>query len=54
MLEMMQRLDQAQTPTDADVLKKEMDEFLQNELGLNVNELNEQIDEVTKDMKEQQ
>lgn len=53
MLEMMQRLDQAKTPEDADTLKKEMDEFLQNELGLDVNQLNEQIDEVTKEMKEQ-
>ena len=53
MLQMMQRLDQAKTPEDAEVLKKEMDEFLQNDLGVDVSQINEEIDEVTKQMQEQ-
>ncbi len=51
-MELMQKLDKAETKEDAEALKLEMDSFLQKELGVDVTSLNAQLDEVTKQMKE--
>ena len=52
-MEIMQKLDKSSTPEDAENLKQEMNTFLQNDLGLDMNSFNEQLDEVTKKMYEQ-
>ena len=50
-MELIQKLDKAETKEDAEGLKHEMDTFLQKELGVDVEKLNSQLDEVTKQMK---
>ena len=42
----MQKLQSSKTNEEAEDLKKEMDIFMQNELGVDVNQLNEQMDEL--------
>jgi hypothetical protein len=44
---MMGRLNSTNTPEEAAELKKEMDEYMKNELGVNIDELNEQIKDMT-------
>lgn len=51
-MELMQKLDKAETKEDAEALKLEMDSFLQKELGVDVTSLNAQLDKVTQQMKE--
>lgn len=51
-MELMQKLDKAETNEDAEVLKLEMDTFLQKELGIDITQLNTQLDQVTQQMKE--
>ena len=53
-MELMQKLDKAETKEDAEALKQEMDSFLQKELGVDVTSLNAQLDQVTQQMKEAQ
>jgi hypothetical protein len=50
-LELMQKLDKTSTNEEAEALKGEMDSFLQNELGVDINQLNSQLDVVTKHLK---
>ena len=50
MLEIMQRLEKASSPADTDALKKEMDEFLQNEMGVDMSQINNQLEEITTQM----
>ncbi len=47
-MEMMGKMDSAQNNDDVLKLKGEMDTYLQNELGVDVTELNRQIEDVTK------
>jgi hypothetical protein len=49
--ELMQKLDKTSTNEEAEALKGEMDSFLQNELGVDINQLNSQLDLVTKHLK---
>jgi hypothetical protein len=51
-MELMQKLDKAETNEDTEALKLEMDTFLQKELGIDVTQLNNQLDQVTQQMKE--
>jgi hypothetical protein len=53
-MELMQKLEQTETPADVEALKGEMDSFLQKELGVNVDELNNQLEAATKQLKENQ
>jgi hypothetical protein len=50
MLEIMQRLEKASSPEDTAVIKKEMDDFLQNEMGVDVSQINNQLEEITQQM----
>jgi hypothetical protein len=50
MLEIMQRLEKASSPAETDAIKKEMDEFLQNEMGVDISQLNNQLEEITTQM----
>ena len=50
MLEIMQRLEKASSPADTDAIKKEMDEFLQNEMGVDMSQINNQLEEITTQM----
>lgn len=50
MLEIMQRLEKASSQDDTDAIKKEMDEFLQNELGVDISQINNQLEEITQQM----
>jgi hypothetical protein len=52
MMEMMKRLETVTNDADADALKAEMDTFLQNEAGINMNDLNKQMEEVTKQLQD--
>ncbi len=51
-MEMLQKLDKTETKEDAEILKQEMDTFLQKEMGVDVEKLNSQLDKVTQQMKE--
>lgn len=53
-MELMQKLDKAETKEDAEALKQEMDAFLQKEMGVDVEKLNSQLDQVTQQMKDVQ
>ena len=53
-MELMQKLDKAETKEDAEALKQEMDAFLQKEMGVDVEKLNAQLDQVTQQMKDAQ
>jgi hypothetical protein len=50
MLEIMQRLEKASSPADTAAIKKEMDDFLQNEMGVDVSQINNQLEEITQQM----
>ena len=52
-MEMMQKLENTNTQEDAEALKLEMDSFLQSELGVDINKLNEQLDSTTKQYQDQ-
>lgn len=49
---LIQRLDNTESKEDADNLKTEMSNFLQTELGLDVEKLNQQFEELSKQIKE--
>ena len=51
-MEMMQKLENTNTQEDAEALKLEMDSFLQSELGVDIEKLNEQLDSTSKQFKE--
>ena len=53
-MELMQKLDKAETKEDTENIKQEMDSFLQKELGVDVTSLNAQLDQVTQQMKNTQ
>jgi imidazoleglycerol phosphate synthase glutamine amidotransferase subunit HisH len=53
MMEMMQKLENTNTQEDAEALKLEMDTFLQTELGVDVEKLNEQLESTTKQFQNQ-
>jgi hypothetical protein len=48
----MQKLNNTSTPGDTENLKEEMNTFLKNDLGIDMNEFTEQIEEMTKKMSE--
>jgi len=48
----MQKLQTTKTDDQAEELKKEMDSFMQSELGLDMTDLNQQIDELNINIKE--
>ena len=50
---MMGKLSSTTTPEEAAELKKEMDDYMQNELGVNMSELNEQIKDILPQEQEQ-
>ena len=50
MMEMMNKLGKTETQEDADALKREMDTFLESELGLDVNKLNMELENVINNM----
>lgn len=49
-MELMQKLNKTETQEDADALKQEMDSFLQKELGVDIEKLNTQLEQVTQQM----
>lgn len=49
-IELIQKIEKAQTREQAEELKKEMDNFLQKEMGVDVESLNAQLENVTKQM----
>jgi hypothetical protein len=53
MMEMMKRLESVSNDDEAEALKAEMDSFLQNEAGINMNDLNKQMEQVTKQLQEE-
>ena len=53
MMEMMTKLENTNTQEDAETLKLEMDSFLQYELGVDINKLNEQLESTTKQFQDQ-
>lgn len=53
-MELIQKLDKAETKEDTENIKQEMDSFLQKELGVDVTSLNAQLDQVTQQMKKTQ
>jgi len=52
-MEMMQKLENTNTQEDAEALKLEMDSFLQTELGVDIDKLNEQLESTTKQFQDQ-
>ena len=52
-MEMMQKLENTNTQEDAEALKLEMDTFLQSELGVDIEKLNEQLESTSKQFQEQ-
>jgi len=52
-MEMMQKLENTNTQEDAEALKLEMDTFLQTELGVDIDKLNEQLESSTKQFQDQ-
>ena len=51
-MEIMQKLDKTSTSDDAENLKQEMNTFLKNDLGIDMNDFTEQIEEMAKNMSE--
>jgi hypothetical protein len=51
-MEIMQKLDKSSTPNDADNLKNEMNTFLKNDLGIDMNNFTQQLEEMTKKLSE--
>jgi hypothetical protein len=51
-MEIMQKLDKTSTPGDADNLKDEMNTFLKNDLGIDMNDFTQQMEEMTKNLSE--
>jgi len=51
-MEIMQKLDKTSTPGEADNLKDEMNTFLKNDLGIDMNDFTQQIEEMTKNLSE--
>ena len=49
----MQKLDKSTTPVDAENLKEEMNSILKNDLGIDMSNFTEQIEEMTKKMAEE-
>ena len=49
---MMQKMTTTETPEQAAALKEEMDSFMQKELGVDVSQLNQQLDEFTNKIKD--
>jgi hypothetical protein len=49
---LLQKMDKTSTPEDNEILKQEMNTFLQNDLGIDMNNFNEQLEEVTKKIME--
>jgi hypothetical protein len=49
---MMQKMTSAETPEQASALKEEMDTFMQKELGVDMSQLNQQLDEFTNKIKD--
>lgn len=45
-MEIMQKLEKTETPEEAEALKKEMDLFLQKDLGIDIEKLNKDLDKV--------
>lgn len=52
LMSMMQKMDGATSPEKAEELKQEMDSFMQKELGVDISQLNEQLDSFTTNVKE--
>lgn len=52
MMELMSKLEKTETQEEAEALKQEMDSFLQNEMGVDVEKLNAQLEQQTNLMKE--
>lgn len=52
LMSMMQKMDGATSPEKAEELKQEMDNFMQKELGVDISQLNEQLDSFTANVKE--
>jgi len=52
-MEMMQKLENTNTQEDAEAIKLEMDTFLQTELGVDIDKLNEQLESSTKQFQDQ-
>jgi len=52
MMDIMQKLDKTSTPGDAENLKEEMNTFLKNDLGIDMSEFAEKIEEMTKNLNE--
>jgi hypothetical protein len=50
MMEMMGKLGKVETQEDTDALKLEMDTFLESELGLDVNKLNKELENMTNNL----
>lgn len=49
---MMQKMSSTETPEQAAALKEEMDNFMQKELGVDVSQLNQQLDEINNKIKD--
>ncbi len=49
-MEIMQKLEKTETAEEAEALKQEMDSFLQKELGVNVDKLNQDLEQVQNQM----
>ena len=47
-MEMFNKMDTSSTPEDNDKLKEEMNTFLQNDLGINIDDFKEQFEEINK------
>ena len=47
-MEMFNKIDTSSTPEDNDKLKEEMNTFLQNDLGINIDDFKEQFEEINK------
>lgn len=47
MMDMIQKLTKTSTLDDPDKLKQEMNSFLQNDMGIDINNFNEQLEEIT-------
>jgi hypothetical protein len=47
-MEMFKKLDTVSTPEDDENMKNEMNTFLQNDLGINIDDFKEQFEEMNK------
>jgi hypothetical protein len=52
MTDLMKKMETASTQEEMEVIKNEMDSYLQNSLGVDVNKLNGQLENVMKETKE--